>query len=456
MSAPPATSPATQNRATELAMAAIQARMTTQQRQEAEKQAKIAETVGSIKALLLNFWDTLGIDPDVYTVDDRGRPTWKGSVTLNDPGDENFNYFAAVTLDTSVGLYEDGLHFRAGEAYAYAYGRSRHVNGVLPDAPPDEAAIGDLLLSGWIEAYRKITTEREERLSGLLNSANQIANGHASYPESAIGELTRRMTALKPGDLPDPYEKNLAKVRKAWDTAMRRVEADTAAHYAYAEAATNVKAAAARWLRRYAAWEDECSHLARNLTEHHFKPFVVYEIRYTAIGAPSAVTDEDGDTTIATEAIYTLQNPLEIAKEGQAIMVEAIDYSGNPYVVVIGAFLDARTAFDAKTPPATSGSARFFRSQKVGQSDYYMRFPPTVPKDTIQQLMDMISIPLPPAPFAEAVLEQMHIKIDDYNYTQPETWANVDPNTLRDEILDLGPKSNTNNGQPQEDLPIPF
>ena len=235
------------------------------------------------------------------------------------------------------------------------------------------------------------------------------------------------------------------------------MEADIEARAAYVEAAINVKAAAARWLRRYAAWEDECSTLARSLTEHHFKPFVVYEIRYTAIGAPTTATDDDGNTSIATEAIYTLQNPLEIAKEGHAVMVNAIDYSGNPYVVVIGAFLDAHTSPRCQDPACHHRRARLLPLAQDRPERLLRRFPPTVDKDTIEQLMDMISFPLPPAPFADAVLEQLHVKIDGVQLHLSRAWADIDPNTLHDRILDLGQKPNANNGQPQEDMTrIPF
>ena len=54
--------------------------------------------------------------------------------------------------------------------------------------------------------------------------------------------------------------------------------------------------------------------------------------------------------------------------------------------------------------------------------------------------MSMISFPLPPAPFAETVLAELNVKIDDYNYTDASSWADIDPSTLRTDVLQLAQK----------------
>jgi hypothetical protein len=441
------------SRATTLAKAALSARLATQQKNEQDKRDRITERLTSVKALLLNTWDTLGINPDTYTLDDRCRPSWSGSLTLTDPDDPN-GELNTVTIKTTVALHEDGLYFRAGEGAHTSY--NQRSSGTLPDKPPSDTVIGDMILTGWLKELQSRERDRQETFDRLIGTANDIANGYINYNEKTLHGLAVRVAALKPGDLPEPYADNLAKVTAALVRASQSLEAKLEADKAYVAAATRVKLAAAKWVRRYAAWEDECSQLARTLTDHHFRPFVVYEVRYTAIGASVATTDDDGDTTIATEGIYTLQSPLEIAKEGQAVIVNAIDYSANPYVTVIGAFLDGHTALDAKAPPAVTGGARFYHSRRIGHSEYYVRFPPTVAKATIDELMGMLSFPQPPPPFAEEVLTKLNIKITSYHFTAPQSWADVDPNSLSKDVLELEQKPEPEHTEEDKDVEIPF
>ncbi len=441
-------------RATALAKAALNARITSQKQSEADKQARIAERTASIKALLLSVWDTLGIDPNTYTIDNGGRPTWQGSLTLTDPDDPQAG-LNTVTIKTNVSLHDDGLHFRAGEGSHTSY--NQRMSGALPDKPPSDDAIGEMILTGWLKELQARERNRQETLDRLLGTASEISSGYNSCNEGALRNLGVRISALKPGDLPEPYAKNLAQVTAALTKASQRVEAKLAAEQAYKDAATRVKIGAARWLRRYAAWEDECSNLARSLTTHYSQPFTVYEIRYTAIGAPIAITSEEGDTAIATEAIHTLQSPLEIARAGQAVMIDAIDYAANPYVVVIGAFLDGFTALEAKESPATTGGARYYHSRQIGQSEYFVRFPPTMSKASVDEIMGMVSFPLPPPPFAEEVRRQLNIKITSYYFTTPENWNNIDPADLNRDVLELDQKPvEPESDESQQDEPIPF
>ena len=326
------------DRAVALAKTALNSRLADRQKQQADKAAKEAETIASVKALLLNTWSILGIDPDTVTTNDRGRPIWKGSITLTDPNDPKAQ-LNRVTLETSVMLHDDGLYFRAGSGSTTVY--AKRNAGTLPEAPPADSTIGNMVLNGWIGALQEKERERKNQLDSLFSYAQEIVNGYNRATEENLHRLAVRVAALKPGDLPDPYEESLAAVTAKLAKASQCVEAKLQASADYTAAATRVKLTAAKWMRRYAAWDDECNSLARILTEHHFRPFIVYKIRYTAIGAPPAIVDEDGNIAMAAEEIHTLQSPLEIANEGRAIMVSVIDYNGNPSVVVIGAFLDA-------------------------------------------------------------------------------------------------------------------
>ncbi|MFN8466271.1 MAG: hypothetical protein U0X20_12010 [Caldilineaceae bacterium] len=436
-----------------LAKTALQAHKAERQQQARDKEARIAERITSVKALLLNVWDMLGIDPNTCTVDEHERPTWSGSLTLTDPDDPKAAQ-NTVTLETGVSLHQDGLYFKAGSGGATLY--NKRGGGTLPDNPPSDEAIGNMVLSGWISALQSQERERQSTLDSLINSANIITNHYTGATEEALRKLAMRIAALKPGDLPDPYNKNLAKVNAALAKATQCVEARLKYEADYVAAATKVKLLAAKWQRRYAAWDDECSLLARSLTEHHFKPFTIYEIRYTAIGAPVVAVNEDGSTSMPTEAVHTMQSPLDIRNGDQGAMVNAIDYNGHPSVIVIGAFLDGYVKLDAKTPPSTSSSARFYHSRRIGQSDYYANFPPTVSKTTVDEIMDMLSFPLPPAPFYDTVLAELKIKIDDYNYLDASRWADIDPKELRKEILQLEQKPTPAHEEEDKDVEIPF
>ena len=152
-----------------------------------------------------------------------------------------------------------------------------------------------------------------------------------------------------------------------------------------------------------------------------------------------------------------MQSPLDIANEGQAIMVNTLDYKAQPNVIIIGAFLDGQTKLNAKTPPAVSSGAHFYHSRRIGQSDYYANFPPTMSRATVDEIIDMLSFPLPPAPFPDMVLAELKIKIDDYNYTDASRWADIDPKELRKDVLHLEQKPAPLPAEEEDkDIEIPF
>ena len=445
--------PSGTERAVVLAKNALAARLAEHQRVATDKQARLDEQIASIKALLINTWDILGIDPDTYAIGEHDRPAWTGSLTLTDPDEANPAQ-NTVTIETGIILHSDGLYFRAGCGKITLF--AKRGNGTLPETPPSDKEIGDMVLNGWLGALQGHERERQSTLDSLLNDARLITDYHNGTTEENLSRLALRVSVLKPGDLPEPYNKSLAQVNTALTKANKCVEARLEAHKAYIAAATKVKIAAAKWKRRQAAWDDECASLARTLTEHHFKPFIVYEIRYTAIGVPVNAVDENGDEFSSAEEIHTLQSPLDIANQGQAIMVNAVDRYGNTNVVVIGAFLDGRTKLNATDPPAISTSAAFYRSRRIGESSYYANFPPTMSKAAVDEIMNMLSFPLPPAPFADTVLAELQIRIDDYNYGYAAAWDDVDPKTLRTDILKLNQKPEPEHTEEDKDVEIPF
>ena len=335
-----------------LAKAALQAHIAERQHQAKDKEARIAERIASVKALLLNVWDMLGIDPSTCTVDEHERPTWSGSLTLIDPDDPRAEQ-NTVTLETSVSLHQDGLYLRADTGSATLY--NKRGSGSLPENPPSDEAIGDMVLNGWISALQSQERERQSTLDSLINSANIITGHYNSATEDDLEKLAVRVAALKPGDLPDPYDKSLAKVDAALAKASQRVEARLKYEADYVVAATKVKLLAAKWQRRYAAWDDECSLLARSLTEHHFKPFTIYEIRYTAIGAPVVAVDEDGCTSMPTEAVHTMQSPLDIRNGARAPWSMPSTTTANP---ASSSSAHSSTATSSSTPRPHPAPAR--------------------------------------------------------------------------------------------------
>ena len=70
---------------------------------------------------------------------------------------------------------------------------------------------------------------------------------------------------------------------------------------------------------------------------------------------------------------------------------------------------------------------------------------------TVDEIMDMISFPLPPAPFPDMVLAELKIKIDDYNYTDASCWADIDPKDAAQGVLHLEqkPDASTSRGRRQ-------
>ena len=244
-------------------------------------------------------------------------------------------------LETSVSLHQDGLYFRAGTGSATLY--NKRGSGTLPENPPSDQAIGDMVLNGWIGALQGQERERQSTLDGLINTRQQHCETTTTTPRKKPSTNSPCASPpSSPATSPTPTTRTWPRSPPRSPRASQRVEAKLKANADYVAAATKVKILAAKWQRRYAAWDDECSALARTLTEHHFQPFIVYEIRYTPIGAPAAIIDEEGNPVLATEEIYTLQSPLDIANEGQAIMVNTLDYKAQPNVIIIGAFLDGR------------------------------------------------------------------------------------------------------------------
>ena len=162
-----------------LAKAALQAHKAERQQQAQDKEARIAERIASVKALLLNVWDMLGIDPSTCTVDEHERPTWSGSLTLTDPDDPKAAQ-NTVTLQTSVSLHQDGLYLRADTGSATLY--NKRGGGILPENPPSDEAIGNMVLNGWISALQSQERERQSTLDSLINSANVITGRLTTAP----------------------------------------------------------------------------------------------------------------------------------------------------------------------------------------------------------------------------------------------------------------------------------
>ena len=282
-------------------------RLADRERQAKDKEARIAEHIASVKALLLNVWDMLGIDPDNSTIDEYERPTWKKNLTPHRPRRSQSRTKQGHARNP-VRLHQDGLYFHAGTGTATLY--NKRGSGSLPENPPSDQAIGDMVLNGWIAALQEQERERQSNVRQPDQQRQQhcepLQQRHGSQPPEGRRARRRPQARRPPRPLqgkPGPSQDS----RRA--KALQRVQARIKADADYVAAAIKVKILAAKWERRYAAWDDECSILARTLTEHHFKPFTVYEIRYTPIGAPVTAVDEDGCTAMATEAVHTHAEP---------------------------------------------------------------------------------------------------------------------------------------------------
>lgn len=119
---------------------------------------------------------------------------------------------------------------------------------------------------------------------------------------------------------------------------------------------------------------------------------------------------------------------------------------------------DGFTALEAKEPPATTGGARYYHSRQIGQSEYFVRFPPTMSKASVNEIIQAVGLlPLPPPPFAEEVRRQLNIKITSYYFTTPENWNNMNPTDLNRDVLELDQKPvEPESDESQKDEPIPF
>ena len=268
----------------------------------------------------------LGIDPDSFTIDDHGRPTWKGSITLTDPADPKPAQHGHDRDQRRAPRGRPVLPRRLRQRHPLQQARQRDTAG----KPAQRPAIGEMVLNGWIGALQEKERERQSTLDGLINTAGVITNDYNGATEEALHKLAVRVTALKPGDLPEPYNKSLAKVTAALAKASQRVEARLKANADYAAAATNVKirppsgsAATPPGTTNAAPWPARSPSTTSNpLSSTRFATPPSARLR-----PPST---KKATPVLATEEIYTLQSPLDIANEGQAIMVNALDYKASP------------------------------------------------------------------------------------------------------------------------------
>ena len=96
------------------------------------------------------------------------------------------------------------------------------------------------------------------------------------------------------------------------------------------EAAKKIKSCAMHWLREQAAWKAACRALADTVTRHHWRCFTVYSVKYTAIGAStirnSGEYEEDENTGAPVESVYTLNDPLNIARNSPGVRIQAREH----------------------------------------------------------------------------------------------------------------------------------
>jgi hypothetical protein len=437
----------TNQAAYELATAAQLARTAIWYGQQEQELAKRNAALAVAQELLAPFWRALGIDPTQHTLTSDKQHHWEGLTAFGDG--------AVFALPTHVHIYCNGIELRALDEKLYLRGTFYTPNGQgqgLQEALTAEK-IGGLLLDAWLAAHKAHKKACSDRLAHLLRA---IENNRPTWADAAaeLEAHRRAVDALQPQELPEPFADSMARLRAALAAADLRFgahrqqqEQARQQRAALVEAAERIKSHAIHWQRDHAAWRAACRSLAETVTRHYWRPFRVYELRYTAVGLSAfhAADESDGETpSVAVEAAYTLENPLTIARAGLGARVHAVTVSGETYELVIGAFLDGTVRLEAKQPPAVDARPSFYMTcnaaPKGVESGYYFHFPPLLTRAEMQAALDLVVYPVPPRDFAQLILDQLGILIRSHELRHAAAWDGLDPGKVPDHALDLHPE----------------
>lgn len=446
----------------ELAHAAAEA-MRAQKAGEAEaKQARIDQGAQETDNLLARFWPALGIDPTKYTVGDNERLSWQGKTAFGENG-------ITYSFDTSVYVGKEGLFINVADKSYAAQGQMYRSPHNLPTKPPSDTEIGTLLYTAWVSAHQSAKAARERNLKSYVQGIEQLVINRNKSLDTMAAELQRyrdHIAEINAEEYPAPLDETVKTIEKALAKAEEKLAerravaaAEAAAHAKLVETAGRIKSLAIHWQTEQAAYDAASRSLAETVTKHHWRPFKLYQVNYTAIGANSVrVDDEEEGQTVQgiIETIQTFDEPMSIARRSPGVQIQAVNIDGSTYELTIGAFLDGFLYVDATEPPSPETSAQFCSSRRVAPTgrngSYYFNFPPTMSQAAITEVLDRISYPLPPKPFNEMVIKELGVRLAHYNMQYAHNWADFDPEEIQAHMLDFNVNENTE----PEDPEIPF
>lgn len=174
-----------------------------------------------------------------------------------------------------------------------------------------------------------------------------------------------QQTAIDPGAL-------RMRLIETVDDIAQNAEPKVAARRAALQLARRVVAVAPDFVQAGALWTSRHYEHSLEETQRLWRPFRVWQVRYTAVGGRSQETD--GDDLVYE--VTTLTRP-ETLVGSPTSLLEVDRYSGELRTRVIGAMLDATPVKGAgEMPPAVEKAAPFYRSYASGP--YWINVPPLV------------------------------------------------------------------------------
>ena len=198
-----------------------------------------------------------------------------------------------VTLETSVMLHDDGLHSALHRAPPPSTPSAMPERCRKRRPPTQPSAKWSCYGPDWAPCRKRARTQEPARQPVQLRPGDcqRLQPRHGRKP-SPPRRARRRPQARRP-TRPLRGEPGQGQSQAPQSLATRRGQApgQRRLHRSRHPRQTHGRQVAAP-LRRLGRRVQRPS---RTLTEHHFKPFIVYEIRYTPIGAPPATVDEDGN-----------------------------------------------------------------------------------------------------------------------------------------------------------------
>lgn len=207
--------------ATALGKAALNARITSQKQSEADKQARIAKEDRQHQGAAAQCLGYARHRSQHLHHQQRQGPPGRARSRSPTPTTPRPGSTRSQSRPTSR-CTTMGCTSRSGEGSHTSYNQRI---GALPDKPPSNDTIGEMILTGWLKELQAHEHERQETLDRLLGTASEISSGYNSCNEGALRNLGVRISALKPGDLPEPYAQSLAQVTTTLTKASPHVEA---------------------------------------------------------------------------------------------------------------------------------------------------------------------------------------------------------------------------------------